>query len=104
MVVTDLPFASLDRRDAGSGGVAVEMDRAGAAGGHSAAEFRAGEPEHVAQVPEHRHRWIAVEGLRLAVHAQRDHVLPPCGKRLPEVVPPSVAGAHPFPVTAAKQY
>ena len=48
MVVTDLPFASLIASDARPGGVAVEMDRAGAAGGHPAAELRAGEPENVA--------------------------------------------------------
>ena len=61
MVVIDLPFGVADRRDAGAGGLAVEMDGAGAACGNSATEFRPGESEHVAQIPEHRHRRIAVK-------------------------------------------
>ena len=73
MVVTDLPFASLIAVDARSGGVAVEMDRAGAARGHAAAKFRSGEPENVAEIPEHRHRRIAVECLRLAIDMQSEH-------------------------------
>jgi hypothetical protein len=50
------------------------MDRAGAAGGYAAAELRAGEPKNVAQIPKHRHRRIAVKGLRLPVHMQSDHL------------------------------
>jgi hypothetical protein len=36
------------RRDARSGGVAVEMDRAGAAGSHPATKLGAGEAENIA--------------------------------------------------------
>src|ERR1700677_3788211 len=49
------------RRDARSGGVAVEMDRAGAACSNAAAEFRAGQSKNIAEIPEHRHRRITVE-------------------------------------------
>src|ERR1700685_252020 len=48
-------------RNARSGGVAVEMDRAGAASGHAAAELGAGQPKNIAEIPEHGHRRIAVE-------------------------------------------
>ena len=36
-----------------------------------------GEPQFVPQIPEQRHRRIAVEGLLLAVDAQLDHGVPP---------------------------
>ena len=81
MVVTDLPLASLDRRDAGSEGLAVEMDGAGAARGHPATEFRSGEPEFVAKIPEQRHRRIAVECLRLAIDVQSEHASLPVSVR-----------------------
>ena len=60
-MVIDLPFASLIDVTQDRDGLAVEMDGAGAAGSDSATEFRPRESEHVAQIPEHRHRRIAVE-------------------------------------------
>src|SRR5271166_3634636 len=62
-----------DRRDAGSPGLAVDMDRAGAACGHAATEFRSREAEFIAKIPEQRHRRIAVEALRLAIDVQSQH-------------------------------
>src|SRR5271168_3971900 len=62
-----------DRRNAGSYGFAVEVDGAGAARGHAAAKFRSGEPEDVSEIPEHRHRRVAVECLRLAIDMQSEH-------------------------------
>src|SRR5215469_9418233 len=53
--------------DAGTGGLAIDVHRASAAQRHAAAVFRSGEPQLVAQVPEQRDRWIAIEGLQLAV-------------------------------------
>jgi len=63
--------------DAGAGGLAIDMDGAGAAQRHAAAVLRAGEPQFVPQIPEQRHRWIAIDGLLLAVDAQLDHGVPP---------------------------
>ena len=73
MVVTALPLTSLIGVTAGSDGFAVEMDGAGAARGHPAAKFRSGEPEDVSEIPEHRHRRVAVECLRLAIDVQSEH-------------------------------
>src|SRR5271163_2713641 len=63
-----------DRRNAGSYGFAVDVDGAGAARGHPAAKFRSREPEDVSEIPEHRHRRVAVECLRLAIDMQSEHV------------------------------
>src|SRR5580692_12388224 len=49
------------------------MDRAGAASGHAAAKLGAGQSKNVAEIPEHGHRRIAVEGLRLPIDMQSDH-------------------------------
>src|SRR5260221_4701040 len=57
------------RGGAGAGRLAVDMDGAGAALGDAAAVFRAGEPQLVAEIPEQRHRPVAVESLLLAVDA-----------------------------------
>src|SRR5260370_12568335 len=62
--------------DAGAGRLAVDLNRAGAAQRHAAAVFCAGEPQFVPQIPEQRHRRIAVERLLLAVDAQLDHCVP----------------------------
>jgi len=56
-----------DGRGAGSGGFAVDMNGAGAAERYATAVLRSGEPQLVPQILEERHRWIAIEGLRLAV-------------------------------------
>src|SRR5690348_14791744 len=45
-----------------TGGLAVYMDRAGAAQRDAAAVFRSGEPQLVPQIPEQWHRWVAIEG------------------------------------------
>src|SRR5271166_1880685 len=66
-----------DRRDAGSPGLAVDMDGAGAACGHATTEFRSCEAEFIAKIPEQRHRRIAVEGLRLAIDGQSEHTFLP---------------------------
>ena len=78
MVVTDLPFASLTGVWHDRDGLAVEMNGAGAAGGDAATEFRAGQPEFVAKIPEHRHRRIAVETLLPSVDAQSEHTCLRC--------------------------
>jgi hypothetical protein len=44
-----------DQQQAGAHGFAVEVHRAGAALRDAAAEFRAGQPQDVAQYPEKRH-------------------------------------------------
>src|SRR6516164_1864153 len=56
-----------DSGGAGTGGLAVDMHRAGAAQRDAAAVFRSGELQLIAQVPKQRRRWIAIEGLRLAI-------------------------------------
>src|SRR5262245_40703230 len=45
---------AVDRGDAGTGGVVVDMHGAGAAEGHAADELRAGHAEHIAQHPQER--------------------------------------------------
>src|SRR6266850_3418073 len=67
IVVTERPETSLTAVMAGARGFAVHMNRAGATQRYTAAIFRPGEPQFVAQIPEQRHRWVAIEGLRLAV-------------------------------------
>src|ERR1700722_20160124 len=62
-----------DRRLTRSDGFAVEMDGAGAARGHPATKLRSREPEDVSEIPEHRHRRVAVECLRLAIDMQSEH-------------------------------
>ena len=74
-MVTDLPPASLIVVTQDLLGLAVDMDRAGAASGHPASEFCAGEAERVAKIPEQRHRRIAVEGLRLAIDVAEFNML-----------------------------
>src|SRR6516164_7624298 len=58
-----------DSGGAGTGGLAVDMHRAGAAQGHAAAIFCSGETDLVPQVPEQWHRWVAVKRLLLAIDA-----------------------------------
>ena len=53
---------------AGAHGFAVEVDGAGTAESHAAAEFRAGESKFIAQVPEQRHLGIAVKRTIRAIH------------------------------------
>src|ERR1051325_4408469 len=66
-----------DRGDAGEGGSSIHMYGAGAALGGAAAKLGAGKPQLVTQIPEKRHRRIAVERLFLAVDAQLNHASPP---------------------------
>src|ERR1700693_5270352 len=58
---------------AGAHGLAVEVNRAGAAQRDAAAELRPGQAELVAQVPHERHRRVAVETARLSIHTYADH-------------------------------
>src|SRR5271169_141263 len=67
----------VDGGDAGASRLAVEMNGARPAQRHAAAILCSGEPQLVSQIPQQRHRRIAVEGLLLAVDAQLDHSVPP---------------------------
>src|SRR5262249_24377068 len=58
---------ALDRGDTRAGGSAVDMYRAGAAQRHAAAEFCAGQAEHVAQHPEQRRVAVDIDAVRVAV-------------------------------------
>src|SRR5882672_2589083 len=60
------------RQDARARRATVDEDGAGTAETRSATEFRAGEPCVVAQVPEKRHRGIAVEAALYAVDVECD--------------------------------
>src|SRR5262249_9493985 len=55
------------RGDAGTPGLAVDVTRASPAQRDATAVFRSGEPQLVPQIPEQRHRLIAVERLCLAI-------------------------------------
>src|SRR5579885_466377 len=74
----------------------------GAAQRGAAAEFGAGQPQLVAQIPQQRHRRIAVETLFLAIDAQCDHgFVPPepvcrrrCDRRIIFVKSSRAAGAE----------
>ena len=60
-------------RYAGSCGLPIQMDRACAAKPDTAAKFRSGEPQNVAQVPEQRHfRWTT-ERMLSYVHFKLNH-------------------------------
>src|ERR1700733_368311 len=59
--------------DAGAGRLAVKVDSAGPAESDAAAELRSSQAERVAQVPQERHRRIAVEYALLSVHTNIDH-------------------------------
>src|SRR5262249_23042091 len=61
------------RDAAGADRFAVEMNRAGAAERDAATEFRSGQAELVAQVPQERHRRVAVEAALLSIHTYADH-------------------------------
>ncbi len=52
----------VDRGDARAGRDAVDLDSAGAAERHPAAELRAGHSEHIAQYPEQRRVAIDIDG------------------------------------------
>src|SRR6266850_2772127 len=60
-----------DRRDARAHRLAVEVDRARAAQGEAATEFRAGHAEHIAQHPEQRRVVVDIDAASLAVDCQR---------------------------------
>ena len=62
-----------ERGHAGAHGLAIDMDRAGAAQPGAAAEFRPGEPEFVADVPEQRHVRVAVVLVVDPVDVELDH-------------------------------
>ncbi len=54
-------------------GLAIHMQRAGAADAHAAAELRSGQREIATQDPEQRHVGFRVHADRLAVHVQGRH-------------------------------
>ena len=54
---------AVDRSDAGAGGGAVDMHRAGAAERHAAAELGAGHAEHVAQHPQERRVAVDIDAM-----------------------------------------
>ena len=54
---------------------AIQMDRACAAKPHPAAEFRAGQFQFIAEIPEQRHIAVALEFSALAVYRDFDHKL-----------------------------
>src|SRR3954471_16623631 len=54
----------------GPGGLAVEVNRARAAERLTTAELRAGEPEYVANDPEHGHVGLDIDAARVAVNAE----------------------------------
>ena len=59
--------------DAGTNRLAILVHGTGAAERHSAAELRAGESENVAQIPEQRHRRVAVKGALNTIDLEFDH-------------------------------
>src|SRR5271165_6913366 len=69
----DLGFAEVaDGSDAGSRRDAVDMNSAGAAERHAAAELRAGQAQHVAQHPKERRVGVHIDGPIDAVDPNRD--------------------------------
>ncbi len=66
-------FGVFDGSGAGADGFAILVHGAGAAEGHAASEFCAGETEDVADVPEQRHVGIAVERPWNSIHFELDH-------------------------------
>jgi hypothetical protein len=69
------------RHDAGADRLAVDVDRAGAALGDPAAEFRAGQAELVAQHPEQRRIRLDVDLMAASVDREREHPEAPCAVR-----------------------
>src|SRR6266566_245064 len=61
------------RRDAGTNGLTVEVDRARPTLRQTAAEFRAGQTNGVANHPEQRHVRAHVNVVTLPVYGQRNH-------------------------------
>ena len=66
-----------ERRDAGANGVAVEVDGAGSAKRHAAAELCAGQAERIANHPQQRSRGIIVHGNWFSIEGEGSHVTPP---------------------------
>ena len=73
MVVTFAPLSGADRHRAGAHRLAVDMHRAGAALRDAAAEFRAGQADHVAQHPKQRRIGLDIDLLGRSVDFDRDH-------------------------------
>src|SRR6476469_1473774 len=65
--------SALHRGQATARSFAVDVDSACAAETHAAAEFRTGQLELIAQIPEQGHARIAGEFFGRAVHLQTDH-------------------------------
>ena len=73
MVVTSLPRRSGNRRDARTHRLAIEVDRAGAALRHAAAELGSREAKRLAHHPQERRVGRDVHRAILAVHSQIHH-------------------------------
>src|SRR5215831_15322971 len=65
------------RRYAGAGRTAADMNRAGAAHPDAAAEFRSGEADDVADYPQQRRVVLGVDRHRAAIDVKRGHVQSP---------------------------
>src|SRR5262249_8814709 len=72
-----LAFDELDRHRAGAHRLAVDMDRAGPAGGNAAAELGAGELQVLAQDPQERRIAIQCDFLALSIDRECNHLAPP---------------------------
>jgi hypothetical protein len=79
-----IPLEAFDCRDffsgyiahscyAGSRGLSIHVDCAGAAKPNAATKFLSVEAQYIAQIPEQRHSGIAVERLVSSVHLQLNH-------------------------------
>src|SRR5947207_6163305 len=71
------PIEVIYRSDAGARSLAVDMHRASAAQRCTAAVFGSGQLKLISQVPQERHRRIAVERPLLAIDTEFDHRVPP---------------------------
>src|SRR5262249_620413 len=67
-----------DRRHARASRLTVDVDRAGAAEGSPAAEFRAGQAQLVAEDPQHGSVVGQIDVLLLSVDLEFGHAVPPC--------------------------
>src|SRR5258708_32715795 len=77
-----LAFDAGQRRDTGADGATVEMDSAGAAECHAAAEFCPGQTKRIANDPQQRRGGIVIHGNRFSIQGEGSHEAPP-GKESP---------------------
>src|SRR5258708_23217049 len=70
-------FNRRHRDRTGTDRVAIDMHGARAAKPFAASELGPGQLQFIAQVPEQRHRWIAIECSRLTIYFEFNHGIPP---------------------------